>query len=59
VYDAVRAEAQKMGVSIAGIEIIGLVPKKAVELAAGRDPWWKNFDPGLILENRVAQARGR
>jgi len=59
VYDAVRAAAQNMGVSIAGIEIIGLVPKKAIELAAARDPWWKNLDPGLILENRIAQARGR
>jgi len=59
VYNAVRAEAQKIGISIAGIEIIGLVPKKAIELAAARDPWWKNLDPGLILENRIAQARGR
>ena len=58
-YEAVRAEAQNMGVSIAGIEIVGLVPKKAVELAAARDPWWANFDSGLILENRIAQARGR
>jgi glutamate formiminotransferase len=59
VYNAVRAEAQTMGVSIAGIEIVGLVPKRAIEMAAERDPWWKNFDPGLILENRIAQARGR
>ncbi len=59
VYNAVRAEAQTMGVSIAGIEIVGLVPKRAIEVAAERDPWWKNFDPGLILENRIAQARGR
>ena len=58
-YSAVQVEAQTMGVSIAGIEIIGLVPKKAVDLAAARDPWWKNFDRGLILENRIAQARGR
>jgi glutamate formiminotransferase len=59
VYSAVRVEALNMGVSIAGIEIIGLVPKKAIEMAAARDPWWKNFDPGLILENRITQARGR
>jgi glutamate formiminotransferase len=59
VYNAVLAEAQNVGVSIAGIEIVGLVPKKAIEMAAARDPWWKSFDPGLILENRIAQARGR
>jgi glutamate formiminotransferase len=59
VYNAVRREAQSMGVSIAGTEIVGLVPKKAIEMAAENDPGWKNFDPGLILENRIAQARGR
>ena len=59
VYNAVRGEAEKMGVRIAGIEIVGLVPRRAIEMAAERDPWWKNFDPGLILENRMAQARER
>jgi glutamate formiminotransferase len=59
VYNAVRAEAQSRGVSIAGMEIVGLVPKKAIEMAAARDPWWTNFDSSLILENRIAQARGR
>jgi glutamate formiminotransferase len=57
VYSAVRAEADRVGVSIAGIEIVGLVPKKAIDMAAARDPWWKNFDPSLILENRLDQAR--
>jgi glutamate formiminotransferase len=55
VYSAVRAEADRVGASIAGIEIVGLVPKKAVDMAAARDPWWKNFDPNLILENRLAK----
>lgn len=56
-YGAVRAEANREGVEIAGIEIVGLVPKKAIEMAAARDPWWLTFDPGLILENRLAAAR--
>ncbi len=59
VYNAVRAEAERMGVQVAGIEVIGLVPKRAVEMAAARDPWWKNFDQSLILENRLAEARKR
>lgn len=59
VYNAVRGEAEKMGVQIAGIEIVGLVPRRAIEMAAERDPWWKSIDAGLILENRIAQARGR
>jgi glutamate formiminotransferase/glutamate formiminotransferase/formiminotetrahydrofolate cyclodeaminase len=56
VYSVVRAEAERVGVTIAGIEIVGLAPKKAIEMAAARDPWWKEFDPGLILENRLAEA---
>jgi glutamate formiminotransferase len=59
VYSAVLAEAQQRRVSIAGIEVVGLVPKKAIEMAASRDPWWRNFDPGLILENRLDAERGR
>jgi glutamate formiminotransferase len=55
VYSAVRAEADRVGVPIAGIEIVGLVPKKAIDMAAARDTWWKNFDPSLILENRLAK----
>jgi glutamate formiminotransferase len=55
VYSAVRAEADRVGVSIAGIEVVGLVPRKAIDMAAARDPWWKNFDPRLILENRLAK----
>ena len=59
VYDAVRAEADRLGVSIAGTEVVGLVPRKAVEMAVAHDPWWKNFDRGLILENRLAEAGQR
>jgi glutamate formiminotransferase len=54
-YNAVRAETDRVGVSIAGIEIVGLVPRKAIDMAAARDPWWKTFDPSLILENRLAK----
>jgi glutamate formiminotransferase len=59
VYNIVRVEAERMGVPIAGIEIVGLVPRKAIEMAAARDPWWRNFDSGLILENRLAEALER
>ena len=58
-YAAVQAEADKAGVSIAGIQIVGLVPQKAIELATAGDPWWKSFDSSLILENRLAEMRGR
>jgi formiminotetrahydrofolate cyclodeaminase len=56
VFEAVRCEAARYGVTIAGSEIIGLVPNKAVAMSA---EWYlqvENFRPELILENRLAQA---
>jgi glutamate formiminotransferase len=57
VYSMVRAEAERVGVAIAGIEVVGLVPKKAIEMAVAHDPWWKGFDQSLVLENRLDKAR--
>ena len=57
VFDAVRAEAAHAGVAIESSEIIGLVPRRAIE--AGDIPRLKlrNFGPQLILENRLAELR--
>jgi glutamate formiminotransferase len=48
VYEAVSDEAAARGVSVAGTQIVGLVPRKA---AAGCD----FIDGGQILEDRLAQ----
>jgi hypothetical protein len=56
VYDAVEAEAERHGVAIAGSEIVGLVPSRAIAMTA---EWYlriENFRPELILENRLAQT---
>jgi glutamate formiminotransferase len=56
VFEAVRAEAERYGVTIAGSEIIGLIPKKALEMTA---EWYlraENFRPNLVLENRLREA---
>jgi glutamate formiminotransferase len=56
VFEAVRVEAERYGVGIVGSEIIGLIPNKALEMAA---EWYlrvENFSPNLVLENRLAQA---
>jgi len=53
-YEAVRREAERHGVGIAGTELIGLIPQKALDMsvAAGfRDP---NLTPDIVLENRLA-----
>ncbi|HLH01036.1 MAG TPA: glutamate formimidoyltransferase [Bryobacteraceae bacterium] len=57
VLAAVRREADARRVQIAGVQYIGLVPRQAVQDAASRDPEWAQFDPNLILENRLAIAR--
>lgn len=54
VFEAVRAEAERYGVAIAGSEIVGLIPKKALEMTA---EWYlraENFKPEVVLENRLA-----
>ncbi len=57
VFDAVVREAAARGVEIAGSEIIGLIPKKALEDAAAHYLQCENFESGLVLENRLAEAR--
>jgi glutamate formiminotransferase len=56
VFEAVRAEAARYGASIVGSEIVGLIPKRALEMTA---EWYlqvENFHPSLVLENRLAEA---
>ena len=57
VFDAVELEAVARGVAIAGSEIIGLVPKKALEDAAAHYLKCENFESGLVLENRLAKTQ--
>ncbi|HTB16898.1 MAG TPA: glutamate formimidoyltransferase [Bryobacteraceae bacterium] len=57
VFDAVRREAAERGIEIAGSEIIGLVPKKALEDAAAHYLKCENFESGLVLENRLQKAQ--
>ena len=53
VFEAVREQAELHGVSIAGSEIIGLVPKAVLEMAAAHCLQVENFSPELVLENRL------
>jgi len=53
VFDAVEREAAARGVAIAGSEIIGLVPNKALQDAAAHYLKCENFESGLVLENRL------
>jgi glutamate formiminotransferase/formiminotetrahydrofolate cyclodeaminase len=56
VFEAVRREAERYGVPVVGSEIVGLIPKKAIELSAEYFLRYENFRPELILENRISEA---
>jgi glutamate formiminotransferase / formiminotetrahydrofolate cyclodeaminase len=58
VFEAVRAEAARYGVLPQSSEIVGLVPKKAIEQSAEWFLQIENFDSSLILENRLAGVMG-
>jgi glutamate formiminotransferase len=56
VYEMVKREAQRYGVHPIGSEIVGLVPKKALEMAADFFLQLENFSTQQVLENRLAAA---
>jgi glutamate formiminotransferase len=58
VFETVRREAERWGVPVVGSEIVGLIPKKAIEMSAEYFLRFENFRPELVLENRVAEATG-
>lgn len=53
VFEMVRREAERYGVSIVGSEIVGLIPKKAIELTADFYLQLENFSAAQVLENRI------
>jgi len=54
VFEMVKREAARYGVTPVSSEIVGLIPKKALEQAAEWFLQVENFDSSLILENRLA-----
>jgi len=54
VFEYVKREAARYGVTPQSSEIVGLIPKKALEDAAEWFLQIENFDSSLILENRLA-----
>jgi glutamate formiminotransferase len=55
VFQAIAALAGERGIGVAGSELIGLIPQRALDWAqqAGVDLRWENFSPGAILESRL------
>ncbi|MBV9958729.1 MAG: glutamate formimidoyltransferase [Acidobacteria bacterium] len=56
VFELVKREAARYGVTVAGSEIVGLVPQAALDRSAEYFLQIENFAPGVVLENRIAAA---
>ena len=58
VFETVKREAERHGCAVVGSEIIGLIPRKAIELSSEDYLLLENFSPAQVLENRLAAVAG-
>jgi glutamate formiminotransferase len=56
VFQAVEKEAAALGIEVVGSEIVGLVPRRALDQAAVQFLRVENFRPELVVENRLEQV---
>jgi glutamate formiminotransferase/formiminotetrahydrofolate cyclodeaminase len=56
VYEMVKREAERYGATPVGSEIVGLIPKKAIEMAADFFLQLESFSPAQVFENKLADA---
>jgi glutamate formiminotransferase/formiminotetrahydrofolate cyclodeaminase len=56
VYEMVKREAERYGAVPVGSEIVGLIPKKAVEMAADFFLQLEDFSPAQVFENKLEAA---
>ena len=56
VFEAVRREAEQLDVTVAGSEIVGLIPQKALDLTAEHFLQVEGFKPSMVFENRLAEV---
>jgi glutamate formiminotransferase len=54
VFETIQGEAARHGTKIASSEIVGLIPARAFEMAPDFYRRAANFNPDVILENRLA-----
>ncbi len=52
-YEAVKKEAERIGIEIASTEIVGLVPEKALDTKAEYFLKLEHFEEDKVLENRI------
>jgi glutamate formiminotransferase len=59
VFETVKRQAARYGVCVAASELIGLIPRKALDMAAGVDLQWENLRPDSVLEQHIADVAAR
>jgi glutamate formiminotransferase len=58
VFEMVKGEAERRRCAVVGSEIIGLIPRKAIDLSPEPYLQLENFSPTQVLENRLAAVAG-
>jgi formiminotetrahydrofolate cyclodeaminase len=56
VFETVKREAERQGVGIVGSEIVGLIPRRAIEMTAENYLKVENFSSAQVLENRLEKS---
>jgi glutamate formiminotransferase / formiminotetrahydrofolate cyclodeaminase len=56
VFETVKREAERLGVGIVGSEIVGLIPRRAIEMTAEFYLKVEDFSSAQILENRLEES---
>lgn len=56
VFSEIRKQAGAAGIEVSGTEIIGLIPRGALEQAGSFWMQIENFRPGMVLERRIEEA---
>jgi glutamate formiminotransferase / formiminotetrahydrofolate cyclodeaminase len=56
VFEAVKREAESHGVGVVGSEIVGLIPRRAIEMTAEAYLKVENFSAAQVFENRLEDS---
>ena len=56
VFNAICDAAASESVAIAGSQLIGLLPRRALEMAGNTDFQWESWDDSMVLETRLQLA---
>jgi glutamate formiminotransferase len=56
VFNAISGAAASAGVGLAGSQLVGLLPRRALEMAGRTDFRWESWNDSMVLETRLEMA---